>query len=171
MFCFMSHTFWDCFILLGFDFILFDGFFILLGFDFILNYLISYLLMFSHSTEIAISFPLRQVSRPEKIYSYPNWTIHSPGWKFTLKLTYSWSRRHKWNTHPPGNQDLVPYFSNSSASLSTSLVDLTNTSLVRLPPTTHGSSSHQPPTSWPLLIPPCTNLQFANVALGCQIKD
>ena len=63
---------------------------------------------FFHTLGIAISYLLQLVSHPEQIYSYPNWTIHSPGWKFTIKLTYGSIGRHKWQTHPPVNRNLVP---------------------------------------------------------------
>ena len=73
------------------------------------NYSISYLLLvFFHTLGITISYLLQSVSHPEQIYSYPNWTIHNPGWKFTIKLSYGSIGRHEWHTHPPTNRNLVP---------------------------------------------------------------
>ena len=81
----------------------------LLGCDFIpklFNFIP--LARFFHTLGITISYLLKSVSHPEQIYSYPNWTIHNPGWKFTIKLSYGSIGRHEWHTHPPANRNLVP---------------------------------------------------------------
>ena len=81
----------------------------LLGCDFIpklFNFIP--LARFFHTLGITISYLLQSVSHPEQIYSYPNWTIHNPGWTFTIKLSYGSIGRHEWHTHPPANRNLVP---------------------------------------------------------------
>ena len=80
----------------------------LLGCDFIpklFNFIP--LARFFHTLGITISYLLQSVSHPEQIYSYPNWTIHNPGWTFTIKLSYGSIGRHEWHTHPPANRNLV----------------------------------------------------------------